>query len=54
MQGLHQKLNTYIAMGAVFAVGIGAVYLIIDFANNTNFSYVSTDDSIIISAEFER
>ena len=46
-----QHLNSFIAVAMVAAVGIGASYLIIHFANNTDFSVVSTDESIIFTAE---
>lgn len=47
-------LNSFIALAMVAAVGIGASYLIIRFATATDFSYISTNDSITISAEFQK
>lgn len=41
-------------MAMVASVGIGAAYLIIRFANATDFSYISTDESITISAEIQK
>lgn len=49
-----QKINTIIALAGVAAVGIGASFLIIKVANSTDFSYVSTDESIIFSAEIHK
>lgn len=46
-----QNLNSFIAIAMVAAVGIGASYLIIHFANSTDFSVVSTDESIVFTAE---
>lgn len=51
---LKQHINVFIAMAMVASVGIGAAYLIIQFASATDFSYVSTDESITISAEIRR
>ena len=41
-------------MVMVASVGIGASYLIIKFANSTEFSYISTDTSITVSAEIKK
>ncbi len=51
---LKQNINIFIALAMVSAVGIGASYLIISFANKTNFSYLSTDDTITITAEIQK
>ena len=37
-----QKINTYIATAMVFAVGVGASYIIIAFANGTDFTFVAS------------
>ena len=39
---IKQRINTIIAIGVVFAAAVGASYLIIDFAQNTEFSYLSS------------
>lgn len=49
-----QNINIFVAMAMVAAFGIGASYLIVGVSNSTNFSYLSTDDSIIITAEFQK
>lgn len=51
---IKQNLNIFIAMAMVASVGIGASYLIIKAANATEFSYTSTETSIIISAEIQK
>ena len=51
---LKQNISTIIALSAVAAVGIGASYMIIKVSNATDFSYVSTNDSIIFTAEISK
>ena len=49
-----QNINTLIAVAGVAAVGIGAAYLIIRVASVTDFSYVSTSESYIFTAEVHK
>jgi hypothetical protein len=49
-----QNINVFIALAMVASVGIGASYLIISFANATDFSYISTETSIILQAEIQK
>ena len=49
-----QNINTIIAIAGVAAVGIGAAYLIIRVASVTDFSYVSTSDSYLFTAEIPK
>lgn len=51
---LKQNIGSIIAFGAVAAVGIGASYIIISVAGATDFSLVSTNDSIIFTAEISK
>ena len=51
---IKQNINIFIALAMVAAVGIGASYLIIRFASSTDFSYISTEDSITLSAEIQK
>ena len=51
---LKQNISTIIALLAVASVGIGASYLIIRVSNATDFSYISTGDSIIFTAEISK
>ena len=51
---LKQNVNAIIALAGVAAVGIGASYLIIRAASATDFSYVSTSESIIFTAEIKK
>jgi hypothetical protein len=51
---MHQRVNTFIAVAGVAAFGLGAAYLIIDVASKTEFSYMSTDESYIFTAEIRR
>lgn len=44
----------FIALAAIAAVGIGASYMIVRVASSTDFSYSSTNDSILISAEIKK
>lgn len=41
-----QKINVYIAMMMVFSFGLGASYIIIKFANTTDFAYLATNIEI--------
>ena len=43
---IKQRINTFVAIGMVVAVGVGASYLIIDFANNTEFFFLSSSYSV--------
>ena len=51
---MHQNINFYVAIAAVAAVGIAAVFIILRVANATEFSYINTDESITIMAEFQK
>jgi len=51
---IKQNINIVIALAMVASVGIGASYLIIKIASATNFSYISTENSIVISAEIKK
>ena len=50
----RQNINIFIALAMVASVGIGASYIIIKVAHATEFSYLSTDTSITISAEIQK
>ena len=51
---LKQNIGTIIALSAVAAVGIGASYIIISVSQATDFSYISTNESIIFTAEISK
>ena len=50
---LKQNINTYIATGIVFAVGVGASYIIIAFANGTDFSFVASISLDVVSGQLD-
>ena len=39
---VHQQINTLVAVGMVLAFGIGASYVIVEFAQNTEFTYLTS------------
>lgn len=43
----NSQINVYIAMAMVFAFGVGASYLIISFANETNFEYLEIQTKLV-------
>jgi|GEM_PF-5257302 len=49
-----QNIGTIIALVAVAAVGIGASYIIVRVSSATDFSYISTNESIIFTAEISK
>ena len=51
---LGRQLNSFVAIAMILAVGIGASYIIIRVANSTNFSVVSTNESITFTAEIQK
>lgn len=51
---MNQRVNMFVAFAAIAAVGIGASYIIVRVANVTDFSYITTDHSILISIEIDK
>lgn len=49
-----QNVHSVIACAGIAAFGIGAAFIIISAANATDFSYISTEESIIIQAEIQK